>query len=81
LLYCFGLAIGNDVLPHLIHASAGWITISGLWLMLKRESGDVLASIATILFSVLIFGHFSGAMIDLGLMMVVFTDFSAPISG
>lgn len=75
LLYCFGLAIGNDVFPHLIHASAGWITISGLWLMLKRESGDVLASIATILFSVLIFGHFSGAMIDLGLMMVVFYGF------
>lgn len=71
LLYAAALVFGNDVMPHLLHASAGWLTawmIYGLGtLHLNRAAG----CLAAVLWLVLTKAEFENAYIDMGVTLFV----------
>lgn len=71
LLYAAALLFGNDLVPHLLHASAGWLTalmIYGLGaLHLNRAAG----CLAAILWLALTKTEFENAYIDMGVTLFV----------
>jgi hypothetical protein len=71
LLYAAALAFGNDVMPHLLHALAGWLTA---WLVyrlgvqhLDRLTGCVAASLWVLLASI----EFTRAYVEMGVTLFV----------
>ncbi len=75
LLFALGLALDNDVFPHLLHALAGWLILFSLFIIAKEYCNKVVAYIAFFMFAILNFNHFGSAMIDLALGMFIFLSF------
>jgi len=71
LLYAAALLFGNDVLPHLLHALAGWLT-AGLVYRLGRQHLDRLtACLAAALWVLLTLSEFTRAYVELGVALFV----------
>jgi len=77
LLYAAALVAGNDVLPHLIHALAGWTSALLLFAWARRRAGADRALLATLLWLFLAHDQFSNAYIDLGVTLFVFLAYVA----
>lgn len=75
LLYAGALIAGNDVLPHLLHALAGWLTALLLLAWAQRRFGLDRALLATMIWLWLARGQFGNAYIDLGVALFVFLAF------
>lgn len=75
LLYAAALVVGNDVLPHLLHALAGWLTALLLLAWARRRFGLDRALLATMIWLWLARGQFGNAYIDLGVALFVFLAF------
>lgn len=72
LLYAGSLVFGNDIFPHLLNATAGWLTA---WLILAvgtRYLGLARAALATFIWFMLTRTEYDGAINDLGLTLFVF---------
>ncbi|KQP43547.1 hypothetical protein ASF44_29945 [Pseudorhodoferax sp. Leaf274] len=73
LLYAAALLFGNDILPHLFHATAGWLTA---WLILglgTRHASRMVGCVAAIVWLVLTKGEYDSAYIDMGVALFVLT--------
>jgi hypothetical protein len=72
LLYAAALVAGNDVLPHLVHALAGWTTAFLVLAWARGRFGLDRALLATLVWLWLARPHFANAYIDLGVALFVF---------
>jgi hypothetical protein len=74
LLYAAALLFRNDILPHLFHAAAGWLTA---WLILglgTRYASRMVGCVAAIVWLVLTKGEYDSAYIDMGIALFVLTS-------
>lgn len=72
LLYALGLAANNEVLPHLIHAAAGWLVLFGLIALGRAWAKQEVGLLAAFIFAILNFNQFGTATIDLGVTLFIF---------
>lgn len=72
LLYALGLAADNEVLPHLIHAAAGWLVLFGLFVLGRAWAKKEVGIIAAFIFAIVNFNQFGTATIDLGVTLFIF---------
>lgn len=75
LLYASALVLGSDVLPHLLHALAGWITTLLLYQWARPHFGSVSAVFAAMIWLLLARGQFGNAYIDLAVAMFALFSF------
>jgi 4-amino-4-deoxy-L-arabinose transferase-like glycosyltransferase len=73
LLFAAALILEDDVLTHLLHAMAGWLTALIIYQFGKRYINHVVACIATIIWLQLSRGQFSNASIDMGVTLFIFS--------
>ncbi|TDR28821.1 ArnT family glycosyltransferase [Hydromonas duriensis] len=81
LLYAASLVFGYDVLPHLLHASAGMVTVLGLYGLGRSLFNHNVASLAAIIFISTINGLAQTAYVELGLTMFLFFGFICVYQG
>lgn len=77
LLYAVALVAGNDVLPHLMHALAGWTTTLLLLAWARQRAGLDRALLAALLWLFLASSQFGNAYVDLGVALFVFLSYVA----
>ena len=77
LLYAAALVAGNDVLPHLMHALAGWVATLLLFAWARQRAGLDRALLATLLWLFLARSQFGNAYVDLGVALFVFLAYVA----
>lgn len=77
LLYAAALLYGNDVLPHLLHALAGWLVALLLVVAGARYFDRRVGVVAAVLFLVAVRPVFASAYNDLGLTLFVASAFLA----
>jgi hypothetical protein len=75
LLYAGALLFGNDVVPHLLHALAGWLVAAGIYLAASRFFDRWVGLLAVVFFLSTVSWGFANAYIDLGLTLFVFFSF------
>ncbi len=75
LLFAAALLFGNDILPHLMHALAGWLVAAGVYLGASRFFDRRVGLLAAIMFLHSVRWGFELASIDLGLTLFVFFGF------
>jgi len=71
LLYAGALLFGNDILPHLLHAGAGWLVA---WMVLRlglRHFDPLTACVAATIWLVLSRSDYGRAYIDMGVTLFV----------
>lgn len=79
LLFAASLVLGNDVLPQLIHASAGWVTA---WLVYRLAAqylpapASAPAALATVFWLVTSRSHYSAAYVDMGVALFLTAAFA-----
>ncbi|KQP14258.1 glycosyltransferase family 39 protein [Pseudorhodoferax sp. Leaf267] len=71
LLYAAALLFGNDVLPHLLHAAAGWLTAWLVYGLGALHLGRIAGCAAAIVWLTLTKGEFDSAYIDMGVTLFV----------
>jgi 4-amino-4-deoxy-L-arabinose transferase-like glycosyltransferase len=72
LLFAGALLLGNDVLPHLLHAAAGWLAACLIYRLGVEHLRDrVAACVAAGLWLVLTMGQYDRAYIDMGVALFV----------
>lgn len=76
LLYAASITAVDDVMPHLLHAYAGWLTLLILHRWTFRAAGRAVACFAVIFLLVIIRPDFANAYIDMGVMLFIFAAFS-----
>ena len=69
LLYAGAMVLYDDVMPHLLHALAGWTTALLLYQLALRQSGRIAACAAAIAWLALVRDEFGNAQIDMALAM------------
>jgi 4-amino-4-deoxy-L-arabinose transferase-like glycosyltransferase len=72
LLYAAALLTVGDVMPHLLHALAGWLVFLLIYRVGVLQVGQVAGIVAASLWLVLVGGDFNTAYIDMGLTLFVF---------
>ncbi|HWU97769.1 MAG TPA: glycosyltransferase family 39 protein, partial [Oxalicibacterium sp.] len=77
LLYSGALLVSDDVLPHLIHACAGWLVAIILYQLGKQHANHTVACVATIIWLFLSRRDFDNAYIDMGVTLFVFASCAA----
>lgn len=77
LLYAAALVAGNDLLPHFLHALAGWITALLLLAWARGHFGWNRALLATVLWLWLTRDYAGNAYIDLGVTLFLFLAYLA----
>ena len=73
LLYAAALILRGDILAHLLHASAGWLISLIIYRIGIRYSGRGTATIATLIWIILVKNLFSNAYIELGVALFITT--------
>ncbi|CAN7418998.1 hypothetical protein LJR039_002567 [Pseudorhodoferax sp. LjRoot39] len=71
LLYAAALLFGNDILPHLFHAAAGWLTAWLVYALGARHASRIVGASAAILWLLLTKGEYDNAYVDMGVAMFV----------
>ncbi|MCU4118369.1 ArnT family glycosyltransferase [Variovorax sp. N23] len=71
LLYAGALLFGNDVLPHLLHALAGWLTAWLIYRLGVQHLDRLTACVAASLWVLLAADDFTRAYIDMGVALFV----------
>lgn len=71
LLYAGALLFGNDVLPHLLHASAGWLTAWLIYRLGVQHLDRLTACVAASLWVLLAADEFTRAYVDMGVALFV----------
>lgn len=71
LLYAAALLFGNDILPHLLHASAGWLTAALVYGLGACYASRMVGGLAAAIWLLLTKGEYSNAYIDMGVTMFV----------
>ena len=72
LLFAGALLFGNDVLPHLLHAAAGWLTAWLIYGLGVRHLQDrVAGGVAAALWLILSKGQYDRAYIDMGVTLFI----------
>ena len=77
LLYTAALVLYDDVMPHLLHALAGWTTALLLYQLVLRQVGRVAACMAAIAWLALARSEFGNAQIDMALAMFLLAGWVA----
>lgn len=72
LLYGASMLFGNEVLTHLLHAAAGWLTAWLIFAAGRRHVGTVAAALAGVFWLSLTHSEFDNAHTDLGISLFVF---------
>ena len=67
LLYSAALVLCDDVMPHLLHALAGWLGALLLYQLALRQAGRIVACVAAIAWLALARQDFGNAYVDLAL--------------
>lgn len=73
LLYAAALILRGDILTHLLHASAGWIVALMVYRIGIRYSSRGVATIATLMWLILVKDLFSNAYVELGVTLFITT--------
>lgn len=71
LLYAAALLFGNDILPHLLHAAAGWLTAWLIYGLGALYTSRMAGAMAAIVWLALTKGEYDSAYIDMGVALFV----------
>lgn len=71
LLYAAALVLQDDILAHLLHALAGWLTTLIIYRLGVRHVGTLTAALAALFWLVLTKGEYRTAYIDMGVTLFV----------
>lgn len=72
LLYSASMILFDDVMPHLLHSLAGWLTAYMIFKLASKHYGFLTATISTIIWLILSINHYNDAYIDLAVTMFIF---------
>lgn len=73
LLYAAALILRGDILTHLLHAAAGWLIALMIYRIGIRYSSRVTATIATLMWLILVKDLFANAYVELGIALFITT--------
>ncbi|CAN5617994.1 hypothetical protein BH10PSE18_BH10PSE18_23910 [soil metagenome] len=71
LLYAAALLFGYDVLPHLLHATAGWLTAWLIYALGKEHLDSTTACVAAALWVYLTRSEYQAAYVDMGVALFI----------
>ena len=72
LLYAAALIVYDDVMPHMLHAAAGWLVALIIYQVGKRYSNHGAACLGAIIWLLISRGGFDKADVDMGITLFVF---------
>jgi hypothetical protein len=75
LLYAAALVFGNDILPHLIHSSSGWLVAVLLYRFGRPRFDRSVALLAALTWLLLVRTQFGNAYVDMGLALFAWFGF------
>jgi hypothetical protein len=75
LLYSASMILFDDVMPHLLHSLAGWVTALIVFKLTAKYYNFLTATVATVIWLKLSMGYYSNAYIDLAVSMFIFAAF------